>query len=91
MSCGDDNLACIWDWEMFQEERKLKGHGWEVKSVDWHPHYALIVTGSKDNDVKLWDPRKASELSTLFGHKHTVMKTVFSPDGHYLATFANDN
>lgn len=64
----------IWDWEYYKEERALTGHGWDVKTVEWHPYKSLIVSGSKDNLIKLWDPRTGNSLSTLYGHKNTVMK-----------------
>ncbi|CAF4159580.1 unnamed protein product, partial [Rotaria magnacalcarata] len=31
------------------EERELRGHGCDVKCVDWHPHKGLLVSGSKDS------------------------------------------
>lgn len=64
----------IWDWEYYKEERALTGHGWDVKSVEWHPHKSLVVSGSKDNLIKLWDPRTGNSLSTLYPHKNTVNK-----------------
>ncbi|CAM9492737.1 unnamed protein product, partial [Discosporangium mesarthrocarpum] len=73
-SCSDDSTVRIWDWELYKEERALTGHGWDVKAVEWHPHKSLVVSGSKDNLVKMWDPRTANSLSTLYGHKNTVMK-----------------
>lgn len=43
------------------------GHGADVKCVHWHPHKALIVSGSKDNQqpIKLWDPKSGQALATL--------------------------
>ena len=71
----------IWDWEYYKEERALTGHGWDVKTVEWHPYKSLIVSGSKDNLIKLWDPRTGNSLSTLYGHKNTVMKVGGDVDG----------
>lgn len=69
----------------------LTGHGWDVKCVDWHPSKGLLVSGSKDHLVKLWDPRVARCLSTLHGHKNTVSKALFQPTrGDLLATCARD-
>ena len=45
----------------------LAGHGWDVKAVDWHPIISLIASGSKDNLVKLWDPKTAKNVTTLYG------------------------
>jgi polyadenylation factor subunit 2 len=42
------------------------GHGWDVKCVEWHPTKGLLVSGSKDNQIKFWDPRTGTVLSTLF-------------------------
>lgn len=41
------------------------GHGWDVKCVEWHPTKGLLVSGSKDNQIKFWDPRTGTVLSTL--------------------------
>lgn len=41
------------------------GHGWDVKCVEWHPTKGLLVSGSKDNLIKFWDPRTGTVLSTL--------------------------
>lgn len=52
----------------------LLGHGWDVKCVEWHPTKGLLVSGSKDNLIKFWDPRTGACLSTLWvppKHKHT--------------------
>ena len=50
-SCADDGTVRIWDWELFKEERILAGHGWDVKTCDWHPTYKLLASGSKDNQA----------------------------------------
>jgi len=90
-SCADDGTVRVWDWELFKEERILAGHGWDVKTCDWHPTFQLIASGSKDNQVKLWDPRKRSCSATLYGHKHTVMKVLWNlVDDYWLLTASRD-
>ncbi len=44
----------------------LRGHGADVKCVDWHPQKGIIVSGSKDSQqpIKLWDP-KTGQVRTL--------------------------
>ena len=71
-------------------EHALTGHGWDVKTVDYHPHKALIASGSKDNVVKLWDPKTGTSLNTLHGHKHTVTKVVWNKNGNWLLTGSRD-
>lgn len=43
----------------------LPGHGWDVRCVKWHPTKGLLVSGSKDNLVKFWDPRTSQVVTTL--------------------------
>lgn len=81
----------IFDFSGGIEESTLTGHNWDVKSVDWHPTKGLLVSGSKDHQVKLWDPRTSRCLTTLHGHKNTISKTLFEPSrGQLLATCARD-
>lgn len=51
------------------------GHGWDVKCVQWHPSKGLLVSGSKDNQIKFWDPRTGTVLSTLYGTLHSYVKS----------------
>ena len=92
VTCADDTTLKIWDFASSAEESTLTGHGWEVKSVDWHPHKGLLVSGSKDHQVKFWDPRTGRCLTTLHGHKNPISKTMFEPvQGNMLATCARDH
>lgn len=81
LTCGDDSTVKIWNFNDSKEERTLVGHHWEVKSADWHPFMGLVVSGSKDNLIKLWDPRVSACVTTLHGFKHTITKTRFQPTG----------
>ncbi|KAF2677879.1 WD40 repeat-like protein [Lentithecium fluviatile CBS 122367] len=92
VTCADDTTLKIWDFTSSTEESTLTGHGWEVKSVDWHPQKGLLVSGSKDHQVKLWDPRTGRCLTTLHGHKNPISKTMFEPVlGNLMATCARDH
>lgn len=92
LTCSDDSTLKIWNFNNAKEERSLVGHHWDVKSADWHPDLGLIVSGSKDNLIKLWDPRASSCITTLHGFKHTITKTKFQPTGtkRLLATVSRD-
>lgn len=45
-----------------------KGHGSDVKCVDWHPHKAVIMSGSKDSQqpIILWDAKSCKKITTMF-------------------------
>ncbi|GJV78588.1 flowering time control protein FY-like protein isoform X1 [Tanacetum coccineum] len=89
-SCSDDTTVKIWDFARCQEERSLSGHGWDVKSVDWHPTKSLLVSGGKDNLVKLWDAKSGKELSSFHGHKNTVLCVKWNQNGNWVLTASKD-
>jgi len=90
---SDDSTVRIWDFAHCQEERVLRGHGSDVRSVDWHPIKGLIATGSRDSQqpVKLWDPRNGQCLATLYDHKNSVMAVRWNQNGNWLLTGARDH
>ncbi|CCH42724.1 putative WD repeat-containing protein [Wickerhamomyces ciferrii] len=92
VTASDDSSLKIWNFSNGQEERVLKGHNWDVKCADWHSSLGLIVSGSKDNLIKLWDPRSGTPVTTLHGFKHTITKTKFQPftDSYLLSSISRD-
>ncbi|KAL0672658.1 hypothetical protein Bca4012_000638 [Brassica carinata] len=66
------------------------GHGWDVKCVDWHPTKSLLVSGGKDQLVKIWDARTARELCSLHGHKNMVLSVKWNQNGNLLLTASKD-
>jgi polyadenylation factor subunit 2 len=57
------------------------GHGWDVKCLDWHPVTSLLASGSKDNLVKLWDPKSGKNLTTMYVqrtcHTHNTTRVAY--------------
>ncbi|KAJ3545051.1 hypothetical protein NM688_g5675 [Phlebia brevispora] len=91
-TASDDSTVRIWAFEESREERVLTGecHGWDVKCVEWHPTKGLLVSGSKDNMIKFWDPRTGTVLSTVHYHKNTIQALAWSPDGNFVASASRD-
>jgi polyadenylation factor subunit 2 len=55
--------------------------------LDWHPTKGLLASGSKDNLLKLWDPKTGKALTTLHGHKHTITGLKWNKNGLILIYF----
>ncbi|XP_037537361.1 pre-mRNA 3' end processing protein WDR33 [Nematolebias whitei] len=92
-TCSDDGTVRIWDFMRCHEERILRGHGADVKCVDWHPTKGLVVSGSKDSQqpIKFWDPKMGQSLATLHAHKNTVMEVKWNLNGNWLLTASRDH
>lgn len=93
VTCSDDGTVRIWDFLKCFEEKILRGHGADVKCVDWHPTKSLIVSGSKDSQqpIKLWDPKSGQSLATIHAHKNTVMDAKWNKNGNWLLTASRDH
>jgi len=61
----------------------LRAHDYEILTCDWNKYQEnLLVTGSVDKSIKLWDLRSPNkEILTLVGHGYAVRKVKCSP--HY--------
>lgn len=61
--------------------RAFKEHSKEVNSVDWSQTRGenLVLTGSWDTQIKLWDINQPQSLNTYKGHSHIVYCVVWSP------------
>ncbi|CAF1401173.1 unnamed protein product [Rotaria sordida] len=93
-SCSDDSFVRIFDFLTGTEERELRGHGCDVKCVDWHPHKGLLVSGSKDSQqpIVLWDPKSGKKLATLHAHKNTCMALKWNRhNGNWLISASRDH
>ncbi|XP_071945078.1 pre-mRNA 3' end processing protein WDR33-like [Antedon mediterranea] len=92
-TCSDDGSVRVFDFFRCHEERILRGHGADVKCLDWHPQKSIIVSGSKDSQqpVKLWDAKSGLSLATIHAHKSTVMSARWNKNGNWLLTASRDH
>eukprot|EP01105_Mastigella_eilhardi_P020842 TRINITY_DN4_c0_g3_i1.p1 TRINITY_DN4_c0_g3~~TRINITY_DN4_c0_g3_i1.p1 ORF type:complete len:563 (+),score=127.18 TRINITY_DN4_c0_g3_i1:23-1690(+) len=90
-SCSDEGNIKIWDFARCKEESSLLGHGWDVKSVSWHPYSSMLISGSKDHNIKVWDVRTAKILATLHAHTNTVYRVRWNQNGNWFVSASRDH
>ncbi|KAM3067045.1 hypothetical protein ACMFMG_011824 [Clarireedia jacksonii] len=70
----------------------LEGHMGSVNSVAFSPDGKLVVSGSHDKTVRLWDTATGQQIQpTLEGHMGWVNSVAFSPDGKQVVSGSHDN
>ncbi|KAL3532618.1 hypothetical protein ACH5RR_006139 [Cinchona calisaya] len=88
-SVGDDSCLILWDARVATNPilKVEKAHNADLHCVDWNPHdQNLILTGSADHSVHLFDRRKLttdgveSLVHKFEGHTAAVLCVQWSPD-----------
>ncbi|MEZ4866010.1 MAG: BTAD domain-containing putative transcriptional regulator [Caldilineaceae bacterium] len=70
--------------------RSLQGHADWIRSVAFSPDGSLLVSGSYDQTVRLWEVMTGQERHVLAGHTKSVLAVAFAPDGQLVASAGRD-
>ncbi|KAJ7613251.1 hypothetical protein DFH06DRAFT_1015013, partial [Mycena polygramma] len=69
----------------------LEGHTQGIESVAFSPDGKLIISGSWDRTIRIWDAESGEQLGDpLEGHAHRVSSVAFSPDGKWIVSGSHD-
>jgi WD40 repeat protein len=66
------------------------GHAESINCVAISPDGKMLVSGSEDNTIKLWNLDTGECLATLEGHEAGVRSVAISPDGQLLVSGSAD-
>ena len=68
----------------------LRGHVSSVYQIAWSADSRLLVSGSSDSTLKVWDIQSKKLLIDLPGHADEVYTVDWSPDGSSVVSGGKD-
>jgi platelet-activating factor acetylhydrolase IB subunit alpha len=72
-------------------EHKLNGHRSPILCILCHPNYPIVISGSEDATIKIWDHETGEYERTLKGHTDSVNSIALEPTkSKYLASSSAD-
>ena len=90
LAISEDNNITFWNPDTGKRLHELSGHTEQVTSLAFSPDGKILISGSYDRTIRLWNVRKRKELGTLKGDD-SVYTVAFSPDGQYIASGSKDS
>eukprot|EP00808_Paulinella_micropora_P016964 g13249.t1 len=87
----DAGDVCYWDRADSGNRRVLSGHTDLVNSVALSPDGQRLVSGGRDETVRIWSCGTGQALHVLRGHAGPVVSVAFSADGQKVASGSDDN
>jgi WD40 repeat protein len=92
-SCHDC-IVRLWDVSGINPQllRELNGHSesFQTNSVAFSPDGSQLVSGLRDNTVRLWSVASGRLLKVLTGHSNAIISVAFHPNGKQVATLSFD-
>ncbi|KZT57669.1 WD40 repeat-like protein [Calocera cornea HHB12733] len=88
---GMDGKVRIWrrvgkeKWTMWEFLNELQGPD-EVMWLKWHPRGPVLLAGSNDSTVWLWQLPSGNTMQVFAGHEGPVHTGNFTPDGKRIVT-----
>ncbi|PCH42420.1 ribosome biogenesis protein Sqt1 [Wolfiporia cocos MD-104 SS10] len=88
---GMDGRVRIWrrvgkeNWKLWEFLTELQGPD-EVMWLRWHPKGSVLLAGSNDSTVWLWQLPSGNTMQVLAGHAAPVQCGDFTPDGKRIIT-----
>lgn len=87
---GDDHAIRILKQNSHEEVAVLRGHrGW-IQCLEFSEAQGLLISGSNDGDVWLWDQNRGWKGTKILQTSNGITALAFHPDGQRIAVAAFD-
>ena len=80
-----DNTMSVYSTDRPTQVRLMTGHTSDVTCCSWHNNASLVVSGSDDKTVRLWDLRVGQSVRLLRGSPAAISTVTVSPVGDKIA------
>ena len=77
-------------WNRHKKLFELRGHTASVSSLAFSADSQILVSGSYDQTIKLWNVKTGEAIDTLTGHQAAVCSVAYSYDGKVIASSSAD-
>ncbi len=74
----------------FRFVANFRGHVGPIYQIAWSSDSRLLVSGSRDSTLKVWDMKSRKLKMNLPGHLDEVFAVDWSPDGDRVASGSKD-
>jgi len=68
----------------------LEGHTDRVWDAEFSPDGKVIISGSVDDTLRLWNAEQLRLVRTMLGHPFPVLNLKYAPNGAYIVTGSTD-
>ena len=92
-SCSDDRddkVIHLWHVSTGDLKGTLTGHADVVRDVAFSPSGEILVSGSRDGELRFWDVKTRETLNTIAAHNKLVKRVAFSPSGKMVVSASSD-
>ena len=99
-SAGLDKAIFLWDVNTLTAltasnntvtTSSLNGNKDSIYSLAMNPSGTVIVSGSTERVLRVWDPRSCAKLMKLKGHADNVKALILNKDGTQVCVFLYEN
>jgi len=94
VSISPDSKYIAWGGNSYdikiKGEPSLKGHIGSINSIDFNKSGNLLLSGSSDHNIKLWDVKNSTLLRTFSEHITVTRDVKFTPDGKSVISAEDD-